>query len=149
MTNRHNKKSNQLLKAEYLIVALLLSAISVNFTLLTRVFTSLDKYKGDNDEYSLYEKRFTDLKSSLEPGKPIGYISDDYCLSNGELKDYNYGYNLAQYSLAPVVLVEGTNCDSVLGNYNDSSSISLISSRYKLGLIKDIGNGVMLFRKSE
>jgi hypothetical protein len=48
--------------------------------------------------------------------------------------------------LSPLILVDSTEQEFVLGNFNKGIKPE-IYKKYKLNLVKDFGDGVMLFRK--
>ncbi len=78
------------------------------------------------------DQRFSALRSSLPPQGIVGYIGDP-----GNLADYY----LAQYALAPLVVDRSPNHPLVVGNFPSS----LHPAPHNLQLIKDFGNGVLLF----
>lgn len=81
------------------------------------------------------DRRFSDLKAALPQRGVIGYVGDP-----GE--SGVPAYYLAQYALAPLVLDRSPNHRLVVGNF--SSSVSPVSLE-KLRLVKDFGDGVLLF----
>jgi hypothetical protein len=79
--------------------------------------------------------RFAKLKAALPQRGVIGYVG-------GTGKSGVASYYLAQYALAPVVLERSPNHPLVVGNFPSGSPDD---SAAKLRLIKNFGDGVLLF----
>ena len=79
--------------------------------------------------------RFAALKAALPQHGVIGYVGD-----TGE--SGVAPYYLAQYALAPLVLVHSPNHPWVVGNFPSSAPAA---SFEKLRLLKDFGDGILLF----
>lgn len=81
------------------------------------------------------DRRFSALKAEL-PGRGIvGYVGES---GNSSAADYY----LAQYALAPLVVDNSPNHSLVVGNFPTSP---LRATPDDLQLVKDFGNGVLLF----
>ena len=79
--------------------------------------------------------RFARLKAALPQRGVIGYV--------GEAGESGVpAYYLAQYALAPLVLDRSPNHPFVVGNFPSTASAPSIA---KLRLVKDFGDGVLLF----
>lgn len=129
-----------------LVAVLLLAAVGFlsNATLLRRSKAAAPTLVG-NEAVGSYLRRFEPLRRTLPAHATVGYESDleDSLSDREEVKRFY----LAQYALAPVILVAGTTRELVVGNYRDPSRCRLCRSN-DFVLAKDFGNGVMLFRKS-
>ena len=93
-----------------------------------------------NDEVSLYEERYVELKKWLPPNGVVGYINN---------KDFGNDireFYLTQYSLAPIIVVRSANFPLVIGNF--PTSVNSPGKQMNSVLLKDFGNGVMLFSKT-
>jgi hypothetical protein len=91
-------------------------------------------------DISKYEQRFAQCRKSLPATGTVGYISDTTDPFNRDKRWY-----LAQYALAPLVLKRETSYPVVLGNFESSES-GLKNIPHHLALLRDCGNGVMVFR---
>jgi hypothetical protein len=80
------------------------------------------------------DQRFAAVKAALPKQGIVGYIGD-----SGTPGDYY----LAQYALAPLVVDNSPGRPLVVGNFSTPPPQSLPSAR--LQLLKDFGNGVLLF----
>ncbi len=80
--------------------------------------------------------RFAGLKAALPPRGVIGYVGD--AGESGVAP-----YYLAQYALAPLVLDRSPNHPLVVGNFPSGPPDR--STAAKLRLVKDCGDGVLLF----
>lgn len=81
------------------------------------------------------DQRFAGLKAALPQRGVIGYVGD-----SGE--SGIPAYYLAQYALAPLVLDRSPNHPLVVGNFASRSAAAAFE---KLHLVKDFGDGVLLF----
>jgi hypothetical protein len=80
------------------------------------------------------DQRFAELKAQLPERGVIGYIGE---AGNSGTADYY----LAQYALAPLVIDHSATHALVIGSFPDSQ----VEVPNNLQLIKDFGNGVLLF----
>ncbi len=120
----------------------------VTFSLLAsiRLFTQAVNFQGvviGNDDISRYENRFSELKKMLYGEGSVGYITDK-TPEVVSVKDIA-SYYLTQYAISPVV-VDKEKCNGfIIGNF-DSNRSAGNAHNGKLLLIKNFGNGVMLFK---
>jgi hypothetical protein len=103
------------------------------------------------DEISTYERRFQGVRAALPARGVVGYLgrTDSAGRTPAEreassLLDFK-GYLLAQYALAPVVLIESTEPDFVIGNFDRGKAPSTPAG---FRIQRDFGNGLVLFRRS-
>jgi hypothetical protein len=103
------------------------------------------------DEISTYERRFHEIRAALPTRGVVGYLgrTDTTGRSPAEreassLLDFKR-YLLAQYALAPVVLIESTEPDFVVVNFDHGSAPS---SPPGFRVERDFGDGLVLFRRS-
>ena len=103
------------------------------------------------DEISTYERRFQGVRAALPARGVVGYFgrTDSAGRTPAEreassLLDFKR-YLLAQYALAPVVLIESTEPDFVVGNFDPGRSPSTPAG---FRIERDFGNGLVLFRRS-
>ncbi|HYM74975.1 MAG TPA: hypothetical protein VE377_03270 [Candidatus Dormibacteraeota bacterium] len=94
---------------------------------------------GDDDVAARSDQRFTVMKSVLPSHGVVGYIGEP---GNSGTADYY----LAQYSLAPLVVDRSLNHPLVIANFPTSSASSLPQ---KLQLVRDFGNGVLLYASKD
>jgi hypothetical protein len=102
------------------------------------------------DEISAYERRFQAARSVLPPRGMVGYLGSPEPTgatpreANAAALLHFRRYLLAQYALAPVLLVEGTDPEFVVGNFDPAA---LPAAPAGLRLVRDFGDGVVLFRR--
>lgn len=107
---------------------------------------------GSRDEISVYERRFEALKSMLPSRGVIGYLGyrptpgSTPEEANAAALQHFRRYLLAQYALAPLLLVEGTAPDLVIGNFDGSAPVQPPPG---FRLLRDFGSGVVLYRRAE
>jgi len=83
---------------------------------------------------NLSDLRFAVLKTALPQQGVVGYIGESGNAALGQ-------YYLAQYALAPLVVDRSTNHSLVIGNF----PMAQPALPPELHLVKDFGNGVLLF----
>ena len=102
------------------------------------------------DEISAYESRFRQLRSALPARGVVGYLGHPEPTgatprdSNAAALLHFRRYLLAQYSLAPVLLIESTDHELIVGNFYPES---LPPAPPGFRLVRDFGDGVVLFRR--
>jgi len=84
------------------------------------------------------DQRFASLKTQLPERDVIGYVGES---GNAGTSDYY----LAQYALAPLVIDHSANHHFVIGSFPDSSP----EFPGNLALVRDFGNGVLLFSNKD
>jgi hypothetical protein len=103
------------------------------------------------DEITVYESRFRLLRSALPAGGVVGYLGHPEPTgatprdSNAAALLHFRRYLLAQYSLAPVLLIESTDHELIVGNFDPDSSPPAPPG---FRLVRDFGDGVVLFRRA-
>ncbi len=85
-----------------------------------------------------YQTRFAPLRPLLPRRGVVGYVSDR--------PDAEEEYFLTEYVLAPLLLDRGGAHAVVVGNFFDPARAPAIAARMGLVLLRDLGEGVMLFR---
>jgi hypothetical protein len=96
---------------------------------------------SDQDNISNYLTRFDVLRSRIPPGTVLGYWGD----KRQDLQTV-MAFILAQYALPPSALVKDVRREFVLGNFLDKAPDEAARRDRGLVLVRDFGNGVMLFR---
>jgi GT2 family glycosyltransferase len=102
------------------------------------------------DEISANDARFVELRGVLPSSGRIGYLGDPAIVGDtpGERNDtalrHFRRYLLAQYALAPVVLVESTEPDLVVGNFDDGA---VRPAPDDFEIAREFGEGLVLYRR--
>ncbi len=91
------------------------------------------------------ELRFGELKRILPSRGVLGYLSN---LSPTGDEGVGRWY-AAQYSLAPVQLAPGLDCEMVVGDFSDPSIGTALAANHGLEIVRDFGQGVMLLRRKK
>lgn len=99
-----------------------------------------------NDFITVYQKRFLEVKSFFLKPAHMGYCSEP-----GQTKPTFYlHYVLTQYNLAPNIVVEDTNTDTILYNLYETIHIDPANNfhlRNGWHVIRDFNNGFILLAK--
>jgi len=98
-----------------------------------------------DDEY--YKKRFRINHPTFPKLNTVGQSSDEWPLNVFAVPGALQAYLLTQHSLAPLILVNAIDCELLVGDFYSEISIPEFSRQNHVILVKDIGNGVMLFRR--
>ena len=119
------------------IAVFVVIALQANIKHCWKGATLYNKQRG-KDKISIYLNRFLALKQELPPCGVVGYLSDNPLTSKE--------FSLAQYALMPVIVDQTTGHPLVIGNFRSPTIDSTLVSEHGLELLKDFGNGVMLFK---
>jgi hypothetical protein len=79
------------------------------------------------------------LRSIVPKGETLGFISDGG--DPGVVARRLYG---ATYSLAPLVIDHNTSRRFIIGDFRSKASIAIALSQYRLYVVEDLGNGLLL-----
>lgn len=92
-----------------------------------------------------YLTRFVEIRSALPGRGVVGYVADPRGKDMLHGGDYYRKFHLAQYALAPLIMVDSPDRDLVIGNFTPRARPPQLPG---MTLVRDYGNGVMLFRRS-
>jgi hypothetical protein len=135
---------NDMVRMRLGVGLIILFALVSNMRLLGRAVHDLAALTQP-DEITDYEGRFRQLKQVLPPYARVGYVAD---ARPGEARSLPFKrYLLTQYALLPVIVLRGSHQPLVVGNFYSANGVDGETTR-GLTLIRDLGNGVMLFRAS-
>lgn len=99
---------------------------------------------GDPYMVSLQPARLAGVIEAIPRAAVVGYVSDQNN-STAALAMFNS----ARYTLAPRLLVEGTDRDWVLGNFTKPADYAAIARERGLRVVQDFGNGVVLLGRAK
>jgi hypothetical protein len=116
---------------------------------LVAVFSCLDTTRNrrwfeEDGATRISEERVQAVRRDLPSHGAIGYVGDEVP-PNAGTKRYFHEFFHIQYAVAPLILVDSQQYPLVLGDFHQPVDSARIA-RLKLTLVKDYGNGVMLFR---
>ena len=103
------------------------------------------------DEISAYDLRFKELRSALPARGVVGYLGSPDTTgptpaeANAASLLHFRRYLLAQYALAPLLVIESTDPELVVGNFDSGTSPPPPPG---FRLVQDFGNGVLLFARA-
>lgn len=96
------------------------------------------------DEISVYQRRMELLRPVLPARGVVGYLGDPTPTAAGALQHFRR-YLLAQYSLAPLLVLEGTEAEFVVGNFYPGTTPAPPPG---FRMVRDFGEGLMLFERA-
>jgi hypothetical protein len=130
-------------------VLLLYSAV----TSLARVRAIYHSFRSPaEDEISRYERRMLELRDALPARGIVGYVTDPPLEDTSsarvaaDLHDHFKAYILAQYVLAPRVVVVDTAREWVVGNYGENRTAPTLPG---FRIARAFGRGLVLYRRAE
>ena len=100
----------------------------------------------NSDQISRNELRFADVRPALPAYGRVGYVTDipsDQVLANGDAEGR---YFLAQYSLAPVQLINSGEEKIVVGDFKEPKGLQRVLDETNLRIVRDFGKGVFLLQ---
>ena len=98
---------------------------------------------GEEDHITRYERRYRELKLALPRRGVIGYVSGAGPFGTEEFRRYL----LTEYALAPLVVINDTTPDLIVGNFHPDS-VPAGPPSPGLQLVRDFGDGVWLLRRT-
>jgi hypothetical protein len=108
--------------------------------------------RASRDEISTYEARFAGLRTLLPVRGVVGYLGHPEPAgatpheANAAALLHFRRYLLAQYSLAPLLLIESADPEFVVGNFDPGVAHPAPAG---LRVVRDFGDGLVLFRRSQ
>lgn len=102
------------------------------------------------DEITRYERHMLELRDALPPRGIVGYVTDPPLEDTSsarvaaDLHDRFKAYILAQYVLAPRVMVVDTTREWVVGNYRGNRAAPTLPG-YQI--VRTFGRGLVLYRR--
>jgi len=127
---------------------IVLFALAADVRLLGRAFHDRAEI-GRTDEITRYEARFGALRKVLAPYGRVGYLSDPVPPAppaGSDIPRLAFKHHLlTQYALLPTMVLPGIGDTLAVGNFHSADGVDSAAIR-GLTLIRDFGNGVMLFR---
>lgn len=125
-----------------LLLLLLYAAVS-DARWIYRAGRGLIDARGE-DTITRYERRFHGLRRALPARGVIGYVSG--AGPEGFKTEDFRRFLLTEYALAPLVLINDTAPELIVGNFTPDSAPSAPPAP-DLQLVRDFGDGVWLLRK--
>ena len=116
----------------------------VGSALLANLSNLADLWRANpapNDIMAQRDQRFLLLRDALPKRGTVGYLSDAANATDHEIR-----LMLAQFALAPVILVSGADQALVVGEFSDPAAVAR-GRDMKLTVIRDLGDGLVLFAR--
>jgi hypothetical protein len=140
------ERSSGSLRVRVALGLLIVYASVANVRLLGSALRDLTDI-GRLDEISRYEVRFQELRHALPSRARVGYVADPAAEDNGSRLAFKR-YLLTQYALLPTIVLRDVRGALVVGNFDAPDGVGGATAQ-GLTLIRDFGDGVALFRRSE
>ena len=131
------------LKTLLLFAPIIILSFHYNFKALHK---GVQRYnRKELDQITIYEKKFIGLKEFLGNHLVVGYVSD----YDDNSDEDGIAYTMTQYVLAPIILVRGIKRNFIIGNFHSVKPNIKAYEKENLSLIRDFGNGVILFERMD
>ena len=118
------------------------------FAIYANIRMATKEVRRFNRSYGLeetgYERRLKSVRAMLPKEGVVGYLPDE---AMDPLEKTSHLY-LTQYSLCPLIVVEGKDHPFVIAYFKDAGAAGGPQVQ-GLTLIKDLGNGIRLYRSKE
>jgi hypothetical protein len=98
--------------------------------------------KVENKE-THHVRRFEKIEDILPEQGILGYFTN----KEYSTVDDTMFFFLTQYALSPLIIVRGTKPQIIIADVNDSFNIIEFSNKYDCRLLKNFGDGILVFRK--
>jgi hypothetical protein len=131
------------------ILLMLLYAAATSLARAREIYHAL-RSPPTTDEITRYERRMVALRDALPPGGVVGYVTDPPLEDTSstrvavDLHDRFKAYLLAQYVLAPRVMVADTAREWVVGNYREDGTAPSLPGYH---IVREFGRGLVLYRR--
>lgn len=112
------------------------------FNALPEVPSLFESGLNYQDQISRYEARFAELKTILPSTGSVGYVTSEHL----SLEEAKFHYGLTTYTLAPLHVEHTLYHLYVIGNFPELEKEASLPMFENLTLLKNFGNGVMLFK---
>lgn len=117
---------------------------------LVALWGALESFQLENQANNLHDpymvndqpRRLTAVMQIVPQTAIVGYVSDLADKPDAWLAIFNS----ARYTLAPRLLVDGTDREWVLGNFTKPGDYAGVGREHGIEIVQDFGDGVVLYR---
>jgi hypothetical protein len=124
----------------WIALALVLAYAGVS---MLRCLHRASEWPSGQDKISAYQRRLEVLRPALPTRGVVGYLGDPDPNEEGALEHFRR-YILAQYSLAPLLVVENLEPELVVGNFYPGTTPAAPPG---FRIVRNFGDGLVLFRR--
>jgi hypothetical protein len=104
-------------------------------------------HPGSEDSPERYLQRFAPAREVLPSHGVVGFIADFPSEEIQPSLEYSRRWYLTQYSMNPLIVLNSTRQDNILGDVRNPEALERIKASGKFAIIQDFGEGVFLFRR--
>ena len=102
---------------------------------------------GAEDSVERYIQRFAPAKDVLPSHGVLGFIAGYPPEQVRPSNEYKKRWYMAQYSLSPLIVLNSTQPEKIIGDVRNQEELERIKASGKLAIVRDFGKGVFLFRR--
>ncbi len=100
------------------------------------------------DAVSEWQGRLAELKHDLPAEGQVGYVSErDVPGMEFGAVDQDEEFAMTQYALAPLVVVQGTDAQWIVGNFAEPQTDEFFESHFPVRVYAEYGMGIYLFER--
>jgi len=131
------------------VLGAIVSVAAVSLLSVGRLFVQVSDFYPKApaiDGVTEFDRRFVALRAMLPPKGIIGYLTDPGISpadTNAQAE-----YHLAQYALAPVLVVNSPEQRFVVGNFHRTVTVGSLRDR-GFKTVKEFGNGIVLLENEK
>ena len=135
-------KLKKILLIHLVFIVVILDVLIGNFRDIRKELIHFNNRNIEN-KVTHHVRRFEKIKDKL-PGQGIlGYFTNrEYSIDDDAMFFY-----LTQYALSPLIIVRSTKSKLIIADVSDSFNSIEFSIKYNCYLLKNFGDGILLFRK--
>lgn len=133
---------NQIVSAKTLTIILIIYTL-LSYFLITLLLL-MTTFLGPRDDFSAISAKIHKVKKDIRKNQVIGYTNDT--ILRNESNEASKDYYFIRYLLVPALLTTSKKTKVVLANFNSANEAQKYITLYKLEIIKDYGNGMMLLK---
>ena len=135
-------KLKNFLLIHLVFIMVILDVLAGNIRDVTKEFRQFYNQKAENKE-THHVRQLEKLKDILPEKGIVGYFTN---------REYNtvddtMSYYLTQYALSPLIIVRSTKPQIIVADVNETFNIKAFNSRYNCRLLKNFGDGILVFHK--
>jgi hypothetical protein len=123
-------------------IMVIFDVLAGNVQDVIKEFRQFYNQKAESKE-SHHERRLEKIKDILPEHGIVGYFTNrEYNTDDDTMFFY-----LTQYALSPLIILRGTKPQIIIADVNDSFNIIEFNNKYNCRLLKNFGDGILVFRK--
>ena len=135
-------KLKNFLLIHLVFIMVILDVLAGNVRNVRKELKRFNNQKVENKE-TRHVRRFEKIKDLLPEQGILGYFTNREYSTDDDTRFFF----LTQYALSPLIIVRSTKPQIIIADVSNSFNIIEFSNKYNCCLLKNFGDGILLFRK--